>query len=46
MDSIDDVIAAIDIEGVPRDQFGAIHPEERDGNTYVLDRHQAATWRL
>ena len=24
--SVDDVIAAVDIEGIPRDQFGAVHP--------------------
>ena len=33
--SIDDVIAAIDVKGVPRYQFGAIHPEERDGDPHV-----------
>ena len=26
VNSVDDVIAAVDIEGIPRDQFGAVHP--------------------
>src|SRR5215475_6170268 len=43
--SVHDVIAAIDIKRLAGDQLGAVHAEEGDGSTDVVDRYQVAAWR-
>ena len=44
--SVDDVIAAVDIERLAGDQFGPVHRQEGHGDADILDRDEAAGRRL
>jgi hypothetical protein len=43
---INNMIAAVDIKRLAGDQLCAIHAEKRDGNSDIVDRHQAPGRRL
>ena len=45
-DLVDDVIPAVDIKRFACDQLGAVHREECDGHTDVIDGDEAAGRRL
>jgi hypothetical protein len=44
--SVDDVIAAIDVERLAGDQLGGVERQEGDGEPDVIDRDEAARRRL
>src|SRR5262249_16137932 len=44
--SIDDVIAAVDVERLARDQPRPVHAQEGNRDPHIIDGDEAAAWRL